>query len=34
VAEITTASLDALGLRPGDAVHAALKATDITTYPA
>jgi len=34
VAEITTASLDELGLRPGDAVHAALKATDITTYPA
>ncbi len=34
VAEITTASLDALGLRPGDAVHAALKATDIATYPA
>ena len=33
VAEITTASLDLLGLRPGDAVHAALKATDITTYP-
>ncbi len=33
VAEITTASLDALGLRPGDEVHAALKATDITTYP-
>jgi molybdate transport system ATP-binding protein len=34
VAEITAASLDALGLRPGDEVHAALKATDITTYPA
>ncbi len=34
VAEITTASLDALALRPGDDVHAALKATDITTYPA
>ncbi len=34
VAEITVASLDALGLRPGDEVHAALKATDITTYPA
>ena len=33
VAEITTASLDALGLRPGDTVHAALKATDIATYP-
>ncbi len=34
VAEITAASLDELGLRPGDPVHAALKATDITTYPA
>ena len=33
VAEITTASLDALQLRPGDRVHASLKATDITTYP-
>lgn len=33
VAEITTASLDALGLRPGDTVHASLKATDIATYP-
>jgi molybdate transport system ATP-binding protein len=33
VAEITVAALDALGLRPGDTVHAALKATDITTYP-
>lgn len=33
VAEITTASLDALGLRPGDTVHAALKATDIATFP-
>jgi molybdate transport system ATP-binding protein len=34
VAEITTAALDALALRPGDEVHVALKATDITTYPA
>jgi molybdate transport system ATP-binding protein len=34
VAEITTAALDALGLRPGDPVHLSLKATDITTYPA
>ena len=34
VAEITTAALDALGLRPGDDVYASLKATDITTYPA
>ena len=33
VAEITTASLDDLALRPGDPVHASLKATDITTYP-
>lgn len=32
VAEITVAALDALGLRPGDTVHAALKATDITTF--
>jgi len=34
IAEITTAALDALGLRPGDDVYASLKATDITTYPA
>lgn len=34
VAEITTAAVDALGLRPGDTVYAAVKATDITTYPA
>jgi molybdate transport system ATP-binding protein len=33
VAEITIGALEALGLRPGDAVHAVLKATDITTYP-
>jgi molybdate transport system ATP-binding protein len=34
VAEITVASLDALSLRPGDEVHAAVKATDIEAYPA
>lgn len=33
-AEITAAALDALGLRPGDQVHAAVKATDIEAYPA
>jgi molybdate transport system ATP-binding protein len=33
-AEITTAALDGLGLRPGDLVHAAAKATDIESYPA
>ena len=33
VAEITIGALDALDLRPGDHVHAVLKATDITTYP-
>jgi len=33
VAEITTASLDQLALRPGDAVVAAVKATDISTFP-
>lgn len=32
-AEITTASLDALGLRPGDEVVAAVKATEIEVYP-
>jgi len=32
-AEVTTAALDALALRPGDAVHATVKATDIVTYP-
>ena len=32
-AEITAASLEALGLRPGDQVHASVKATDIVTYP-
>jgi molybdate transport system ATP-binding protein len=34
VAEITPAALDALGLRPGDAIWASVKATEITTYPA
>jgi molybdate transport system ATP-binding protein len=34
VAEITVDALDALALRPGDAVHAAVKATDIEVYPA
>jgi molybdate transport system ATP-binding protein len=33
-AEITAAALDALELRPGDRVHAAVKATDIDVYPA
>jgi molybdate transport system ATP-binding protein len=33
-AEITTAALDTLALRPGDHVVAAAKATDIDTYPA
>jgi molybdate transport system ATP-binding protein len=32
-AEITTAALDALELRPGDRVLAAAKATDIDSYP-
>jgi molybdate transport system ATP-binding protein len=31
-AEITVAALEDLALRPGDAVHAAVKATDIDTY--
>jgi molybdate transport system ATP-binding protein len=34
VAEITPAALDELALRPGDQVWAAVKATDVTTYPA
>lgn len=34
VAEITAAALDELDLRPGDQVWAAVKATDIETYPA
>ena len=33
-AEITAQSLDALALRPGDPVHASVKATDIDAYPA
>jgi molybdate transport system ATP-binding protein len=33
-AEITADALDTLQLRPGDSVHAAVKATDIDTYPA
>jgi molybdate transport system ATP-binding protein len=33
-AEITVASLDALGIRPGDDIHASVKATDIEVYPA
>jgi molybdate transport system ATP-binding protein len=34
VAEITTAALDHLALAPGDAIWAAVKATEIATYPA
>ncbi len=34
VAEITTAALDALELRPGDPIHVAVKATEIDTFPA
>jgi molybdate transport system ATP-binding protein len=33
-AEITVAALDALGIRPGDDLHASVKATDIEVYPA
>jgi len=33
-AEITVAALDALALRPGDTVYAAVKATEIDVYPA
>jgi molybdate transport system ATP-binding protein len=33
IAEITVAALNALGLRPGDAVHVSVKATDVDTYP-
>ena len=33
-AEITVAALEALALRPGDPVHAAVKATDIEVFPA
>ena len=32
-AEITVAAMDALALRPGDAIHASVKATDIDVYP-
>lgn len=31
-AEVTTAAIDALALRPGDVVHASVKATDVVTY--
>ncbi len=34
VAEITTAALEQLALRPGDRVWASVKATEVTTYPA
>jgi len=33
-AEITVAALEALQLRPGDRIHATVKATDIEAYPA
>ena len=33
-AEITVAAMEALELRPGDDVHASVKATDIEVYPA
>lgn len=33
VAEITANALDSMDLRPGDTVHAAVKAVDIETYP-
>ncbi len=33
-AEITVSALDALQLRPGDEIHASVKATDIEVYPA
>ena len=32
-AEITAAALTTLALRPGDHIHAAVKATDIESYP-
>jgi molybdate transport system ATP-binding protein len=32
-AEITVAALEAMQLRPGDEVHASVKATDIESYP-
>ena len=34
IAEVTVAAVAALDLRPGDDVHATVKATDIDTYPA
>jgi molybdate transport system ATP-binding protein len=34
VAEITSAAVDDLALRPGDSIWATVKATEITTYPA
>jgi molybdate transport system ATP-binding protein len=34
VAEITSAALDDLALRPGDRLWASVKATEVTTYPA
>lgn len=34
VAEITAGALDTLALRPGDRLHASVKATDIQVYPA
>jgi molybdopterin-binding protein len=34
VAEITVSALEALHLRPGDPIHATVKATDIEVYPA
>ncbi len=33
-AEITVAALEAMELRPGDEIHASVKATDIEVYPA
>ena len=33
-AEITVGALENLALRPGDVVHATVKATDVETYPA
>jgi molybdate transport system ATP-binding protein len=33
VAEITPAALTAMDIRPGDNVWAAVKATEVTTYP-
>lgn len=33
-AEVTVAALDSLAVRPGDEVWAAVKATEVTAYPA